>query len=60
MEIAVKCRSPASEACMWAKAYLPLTRPLYFVVFCLLTYGILSLIVFRMAEGHKASGELGK
>ncbi|HEX6370962.1 MAG TPA: hypothetical protein VF006_18730 [Longimicrobium sp.] len=45
VEIALRCRPPlqTSETCVWLKAYLPLTRPLYFVACGLLTYGILSL-----------------
>jgi hypothetical protein len=49
VEVALKCRWPPSdllpttEGCVWAKAYLPLTRPVYFVVFGLLTYGLLTL-----------------
>lgn len=41
----MRCRAPlqASEMCVWLKAYLPLSRPLYFVAGGLLTYVILSL-----------------
>lgn len=49
VEVAWKCRTPpaeghaTSEACVWARAYLPLTRPVYFVLFGLLTFGALTL-----------------
>ncbi|HEX8213033.1 MAG TPA: hypothetical protein VF584_22855 [Longimicrobium sp.] len=49
VEVALKCRTPpaegraASEACVWARSYLPLTRPVYFVLFGLLTFGALTL-----------------
>lgn len=49
VEIALKCRTPpaeghaTSEACVWARSYLPLTRPVYFVLFGLLTFGVLTL-----------------
>ena len=48
-EVAWKCRTPpaeghaTSEGCVWARSYLPLTRPLYFVLFGLLTFGALTL-----------------
>lgn len=38
VEIALKCRAPSpvsgvtSEACLWSRAYLPLTIPLYLIV----------------------------
>jgi hypothetical protein len=50
VEVARLCRAPhpvtlvPTEACVWSRAYLPLTRPLYFVAYGLLTYAILSLI----------------
>jgi hypothetical protein len=44
VELWVKCRRPVSEACVWAKAYLPLTRPAYFAAFGLLAFGALSLL----------------
>lgn len=49
VEVAWKCRTPpaeghaTSEACVWARSYLPLTRPVYFVLFGLLTFGALTL-----------------
>jgi hypothetical protein len=49
VEVALKCRTPpaegraTSEACVWARAYLPLTRPVYFVLFGLVTFGVLTL-----------------
>ncbi len=46
-ELAVYCRAPASEACVWGRAYLPLTRPVYFVLFGLLAYAVLSLVARR-------------
>jgi hypothetical protein len=48
-EVAWKCRTPpaegraTSEGCLWARSYLPLTRPVYFVFFGLLTFGALTL-----------------
>ena len=54
-ELAVKCRRPASEACVWAKAYLPLTRPVYFALFGLLTYGALALLA-RLGTGRRGAG----
>lgn len=48
IEVWLKCRTPpaegraTSEACVWARAYLPLTRPIYFVLFGLLTFGVLT------------------
>jgi len=50
VEVAAKCRRPDSEACVWAKAYLPLTRPVYFVLFGLLTFGVLSLMTHLTAR----------
>jgi hypothetical protein len=52
VELAVKCREPTSEACVWGKAYLPLTRPVYFVLFGLLTVGALSLMA-RLTGGRR-------
>ncbi len=46
-ELAVYCRAPVSEACVWGRAYLPLTRPVYFVLFGLLAYAVLSLLARR-------------
>ena len=43
VELAVKCRDRSSEACVWGRSYLPLTRVVYFVLFGLLTYGALAL-----------------
>lgn len=49
VEVALKCRTPpvegraTSEACVWARSYLPLTRPVYFVLFGLLTFGAITL-----------------
>ncbi len=49
VEVAWKCRTPpaegraTSEPCLWARTYLPLTRPAYFVLFGLLTFGALTL-----------------
>jgi len=43
VELAVKCRDRASEACVWGRSYLPLTRAVYFVLFGLLTYAALAL-----------------
>jgi hypothetical protein len=54
LEVALKCRQPSSEACVWSKSYLPLTRPLYFVLFGLLTYAVLSLILWMVARARKA------
>ncbi len=47
VELAVHCRAPASEACVWGRAYLPLTRPVYFVLFGLLAYVVLALLARR-------------
>jgi hypothetical protein len=50
VEVALRCRAPhpgtgvASEACVWTRAYLPLARPLYLIVYGLLTYAALSLL----------------
>lgn len=52
--LALQCRRPASEACVWGKAYLPLTRPLYFVLFGLVTYAILTALP-GVARRRKAS-----
>ncbi len=52
VDLAVKCREPTSEACVWAKAYMPLTRPVYLVFFGLLTFGTLSLIARLIAGGR--------
>lgn len=49
LEVAWKCRTPpaegraTSEPCLWARTYLPLTRPVYFVLFGLLTFGALTI-----------------
>ncbi len=56
VELAVKCRRPSSEACVWAKAYMPLTRPVYFVLFGLLTFGALSLIARLTAGRRRGAG----
>ena len=42
-ELWVKCRAPSSEACVWGRPYLPLTVPVYLVVFGGLTYLVLAL-----------------
>jgi hypothetical protein len=55
VEVVWKCRTPpaeghaTSEACVWAKAYLPLTRPVYFVLLGLPTFGALTLYA-RLAK----------
>jgi hypothetical protein len=50
VEVARLCRAPdpvtlaPTEACVWSRAYLPLSRPLYFVAYGLFTYAVLSVI----------------
>lgn len=53
VEVALRCRGPlraTSEACVWARAYLPLTRPVYFLVFGVLTYAVLSVAATASRE----------
>jgi hypothetical protein len=44
VELWVKCRAPSSEACVWGRSYMPLTIPVYLVLFGGLTYVVLALI----------------
>lgn len=44
IELWVKCRAPASEACVWGRSFLPLTVPAYLVVVGGLTYAVLALV----------------
>jgi hypothetical protein len=41
VDLAIACRAPASEACVWGKAYLPLTLG---VSFALLGGGVTALL----------------
>lgn len=49
VEVAARCRGEprpgraTSEACTWARAYLPLTRPAYFVLVGGLTWLLLGI-----------------
>ncbi|HKG95776.1 MAG TPA: hypothetical protein VKA84_27950 [Gemmatimonadaceae bacterium] len=54
-ELAVKCRAPGSEACVWGRAYLPLTRAVYFVLFGGMTYAALAWAARRRA-GRRGQG----
>lgn len=45
LELAVRCASAAtSEACVWGRAYLPVTRVAYPLVLVPLAYLVLSLL----------------
>ena len=43
-ELWVKCRAPSSEACVWGRSFMPLTIPVYLVLFGGLTYVVLAFI----------------
>lgn len=48
-EVAWKCRAPApggvpAEACVWGRAYLPLTRAVYVVALGALALGALAVV----------------
>lgn len=44
IELALKCGRPDSEACVWGRAYMPVTRVLYFIAFGVATYALLTLV----------------
>jgi hypothetical protein len=50
-ELWVKCRAPSSEACVWGRAYLPVTVPVYLVVVGGLTYAVLASAARRKRKG---------
>ena len=50
-ELWVKCRAPSSEACVWGRAFLPVTIPVYLVVVGGLTYAVLALVARGKGEG---------
>lgn len=56
LEIALKCRLPQSEGCMWAKAFFPqLTVPLYSAMIGLPAFG-LSFWLLRLRAPQSPRG----
>jgi hypothetical protein len=52
VDLAVACRIPASEGCVWGKAYLPLTFGLSFVILG----GIVAAIVYAVLSWQGRKG----
>ena len=41
LKLGYHCREPASEACVWGKAYFPVTLPLETLLFGAIVFGII-------------------
>ena len=61
-ELALDCRAPASEGCVWGKAYLPLSLGIGLFVVAPLAYGGLTLLAALrrrlMRCGHASAAAL--
>lgn len=61
VEVAWKCRSghEASEACVWGRSYLPLSRALGLLVIAPVTFAVLLMVrrLWRSATGRTGSAD---
>jgi hypothetical protein len=53
VDLALACRAPASEACVWGKAYLPLTFGLSIVILG----GAVSALVYVVLTRRRPPGD---
>ena len=44
VELALDCRVPSSEGCVWGRAYLPLSLGVGLVIFAPCVFGLLTLV----------------
>ncbi len=51
-QLALDCRAPTSEACVWGKAYLPLSLAVGVLLIAPLAYGALTLIAALWRRGR--------
>jgi hypothetical protein len=52
VELAIKCRRPESEACVWGKAYLSLSLGLWLVIGGPIVFGALTAIAALWRRGR--------
>lgn len=54
IDLSIACRDVMSERCVWGKAYLPLTLPLYTVVAGAIIFGLATAISIARRERRRA------
>ena len=52
-ELALACRAPVSEACVWGKALLPVSLGVGLLVVGSIAFAILSAVASRWGKGEK-------
>jgi xanthosine utilization system XapX-like protein len=52
VDVLLACRAPISEACVWGKAYFPLTLGVSVVLVGGLVTGVLYALLLRRRESH--------